>query len=511
MSDDNTTNPEWLIIILVYNHKYLDQLNGPTAGFIPMECQKNHLFNAFEDIKYNNNYKVVLVENRLEFFEENKQIKVREVINIVNKDPSRLDTVARHIPSDGDMTSSAKLSKLLKDIKSKVTAKKHALITFGHGSIFGINLISSPNYSLQPVYNRLVDLSFCNQQPKSKDQPTPTKVNILDKIDVNQYFVNNAATPEHFFNNDGSLKKELIGSREKILEEIDKDIILSNRDIAETIKDVYGKLDLLVMFNCLMQSVFTQFELKDCVDYFVAPVSGISHPGFNYRGIFEALKAAQPPVGTQDLAMLFLSTIKDEKDKYYKKFQKDIDGTWKIVCKKLVPEQYVAIKKSFSDLMNEILLLKQQGTRVFACLDQTLGQCFNYATYCLPSNEAQIDLLVFTTYLIEKINKGFSKFVNLKTAAVSLQQSLQAVQSSSFVGVSFFNSTDSFIDKKYFNLLNYGFGLTLQNSKYPPLSLQNQVYSQNPNLANCFPDFLNDGGSQPFLKFYDAFCDMNRV
>lgn len=77
---------EWLVLALIYNHKHYDELYGKLPGYRTMENQKCHLFHAVEDIAYHPKIKIVLVENRLSFVEQNNTIVgVNEVINIATK------------------------------------------------------------------------------------------------------------------------------------------------------------------------------------------------------------------------------------------------------------------------------------------------------------------------------------------------------------------------------------------------------------------------------------------
>ena len=61
------------------------------------------------------------------------------------------------------------------------------------------------------------------------------------------------------------------------------------------------KLDLLVMYNCLMQNVFTQYRLSGTVDYLVAPVSGIGHLGIT---IVKFLNICSHNLGTHNAELL---------------------------------------------------------------------------------------------------------------------------------------------------------------------------------------------------------------
>ncbi len=285
---------------------------------------------------------------------------------------------------------------------------------------------------------------------------------------------------------------------------INKRVILTNKELRDIIKEVWkeGKLDVLVMYNCIMQNMYTQYELRDCVDYLVAPVSGICYPGYSYRSIFANL--FYNVHNTNDyVANLFISTIRNNA-KYYEARKKDIEGRWKLCSVQLNGTLYNQIVEGFKDFLAGVLKKYETSPRVFTCINNTIGQCFNYATYCLNNDNTLIDLLSFLRYFSYNVQTGYPSLMSLKDKADLLIALLVKVKSNAFVGSSFFpaDTAEQFIDQSYET--NFGFGLVLQRELYQQSTLQYKaLLKTDPEYASSFLEDTN------FYTFYELYARYN--
>lgn len=484
---------EWLLIALVYNHKHYDEIYKDIPGYITMEKQKNRLFHSIEDIQHNDKIKIVIVENRLSFEREaDEVVGVSEIINIVEKtDTNKLTTIAKNDPSITEsFTKPKSMEAILSKIKRSHKAKRHIVITLGHGSIFGINLITSP-CSNQTKYNK----KGLNEVEEKQDLMDHSFRKFY-RIERDNNFLTNKSL--ELLQRNAPEKTSI----EKIAKKVNASVFLSNKELASVIKKVWdSKLDILVMYNCLMQNLYTQYELRDCVDYFVAPESGICYPGYNYLGVLTEL-SKKTDATNEEVASFFLDTIRS--DKKYKDFIRDIEGTWKISSMQLDEKLYDNIKARFSASIEEVLNLKKTSSNILICFNNTLNQCFNYAHICLNNNETEIDLLVFLKYLKQQIETGFPSCVTLLQEITPLIETLEGINYKSFIGKLYFPNDVSFIDKDYLNDNSApGFGFVFQKKSFPRNTIQHSVL--NNREVSYYPSFLRNTRFEELFEELSSF------
>jgi hypothetical protein len=509
-----TSQLEWLVIALVYNHQYYDELYRATfpddKNYIDMEMQKNNLFDAFDDIPFHGGIKMLIVEDRLKFTGTTNNFLLAETLSISQKTnansikPYPIDI--NSIDGFETMTHGTQLGKFLQKITEQCNAKRNVIITFGHGSILGINLALRLN-SLQSlkvknpptpaVQSPVYELS--KKQVTKLSPPVTEKVNIaLNKKAEVKKLINEGNpffTPDEF--------KQILNKTKEL-------VILTNKELDQAIKIAYrtNKLDILVMFNCLMQNLYTQYELKESVQYLVAPVTGISYPGYNYRSVFAALQK-NITMTTDAVANLFVNTIRDETfpppfyhDKYYEIYKAEIEGTWKVTCVDLDSEKLEIIKSAFTDFMSAINAESKTNLYVFININYTLVECYNYAHHCLNNSQTMIDMLSFCTYFLELISKESSAIKSLIVPTKKLKESLETMKNTAtFTGKQIFDKENYFVDIDYDK--NYGFGFLLQTRLYPNNTIQRAVLSTMD--ERFFPEFLKDSGFAEFYKLYSVY------
>lgn len=68
------------------------------------------------------------------------------------------------------------------------------------------------------------------------------------------------------------------------------------------------KLNVLIMINCYMQNIITQYALEKAVEYFIAPQSFMGLPGYNYAAILDAMFRQHIPAC--DMVRITMATLK---------------------------------------------------------------------------------------------------------------------------------------------------------------------------------------------------------
>ncbi len=439
MEDSNTQEFEWLCIFLVYNNSTYDIEKEKNSHYIKMEWQKNSLFSAIQDSPFSEKIKIVIVEARI-WAIHNKMFQVIHVVEKINEGFPIIDTLRNANLSA--MSDEDSLADIVGKIVQNFPANRNICVTFGHGSIFGINYLNvlqeSVN-SLNSKQQKSLGVEKSNLIDNESDSfKTLFKTNFLSEIKLNRII----------YDVTKSLNQDEIN-------------VLTNNELNKVINTVYKgkKLDILLMYNCLMQNVFTQYELSSSVDYLVAPLSGICHPGYNYREVFSQLNA-QPDVKTEDLAKMICMNVATTRIPRHNLFLNEIENTWKLHSVKLEANKYEDLKEKFHILLNEAYKLSKTNYRVLYTINITARQLFNNAEYSLPQVK-MIDLNFFLIYWLEVLKK-YGSLALLIPYITDLSLILNSVKSDCFTGGNFYKSDYVFVDKQYLiNKVNSGFGIWL--------------------------------------------------
>lgn len=67
--------------------------------------------------------------------------------------------------------------------------------------------------------------------------------------------------------------------------------ILTNEELRDALNFGFGnkKLDVLLMMNCTMMNLHTMYALRNQISFLVAPAGEISNPGYNYRSVLDKI------------------------------------------------------------------------------------------------------------------------------------------------------------------------------------------------------------------------------
>jgi hypothetical protein len=386
---------EWLIIFLAYNNNYYDLEKKDTIDYYTMEEQTKYIRNQIRNVNYNSKVKAVLVEAQIKNTKKqnSEESVITSTLSILYKKRDRwlsaVDKIWRTEDEIDTLTNIDRLEKLLYRLKNKYNAKKHIVITIGHGSILGINYYIP---QLKPKADRI---NNPENEKMVKVKGKPRKV----------------------------VTKSLAADFE--IENNKKLLFLSNQEIFEVLHRIFqpNKIDVLVMYNCLMQNTFTQYELRNGVDWLVAPLSGISLPGFNYKAVIDKISENPEAISSEDVATLFTQTI--NKGNKYNKYKGDIEGTWSVTAEKLNKEHQELVCEKFNSFFRRINDLSQTDNRIIYCLYETGRFLFNYSNYCLPSIRV-VDLGVFLLYLKDKIIREYNIFEDLISEINDLQKAINS-------------------------------------------------------------------------------------
>lgn len=133
--------------------------------------------------------------------------------------------------------------------------------------------------------------------------------------------------------------------------------LLSNEILAQAIRQGFGRLQVLVMLNCLMQNIHSCFALHTCVDYFVAPEANIVDPGYDYSRIVNALGTTHY-VDPKIVAMRCVESMR----KHYAEWS----WSWKFEQQSVFALQLSGFKR-FVDVFNQkikslLAFLQEEGT-----------------------------------------------------------------------------------------------------------------------------------------------------
>jgi Clostripain family len=390
MSESINQNYEWLVIFLVYNNNFYDinfkdcsssEESQDTKDYYTMEEQTAYILDQIRNTRYSENVKTVFVEAEI----KNNNCEAVASISAIRKKwgawLSKVDGMWRNPTSIEIMTDISSPENLLKKLVAKYKANKHMIITAGHGSITGIN------YYLPRL------------KQKAKDNPEIKKL-VKEKVNI-----------------------PWKGEQENKLSEkpAADQLFLYNQELNTVLKNVFGqkKLDVLVMYNCLMQNVFTQFEFKDTVDWLVAPLSGISIPGFNYPVILNEI-SINPDISGQEVARLFIDSIRTGNG--YSFFREDIENTWKIAAVKLNADLYKEIQQKFDELftMVKAVAAEPRGQKLIICIDETLRYSFNYGAHSLNTIK-NADIGIFLEFFKRNILEKYKRYESLVSKILELQ------------------------------------------------------------------------------------------
>lgn len=471
MSQTETTssNYTWLITFLLYDNAWYDKKHKGETGYISLEEQNTALYAAIEQMTVHEKIKIVLLEAKINLEEKVLEISMRTKTGGSNIPANRLN-----IPdlTAEVMSNTQSLTKLLQPVIEADSADRHMIITIGHGSIFGINLYSEKNDTDNPKPNNaFIKLASQNAAFAISDE-------LRENFKKDKYYADRLSkTIVGNLNIESQVNKLFSWKNPKTMEDFEVAVpelnitVLTVKEIGEALLDVYENkpVDIMVLDNCLMQNIFTQYELSKKVNYLVAAESGISYPGFNYKAIIEKINT-DITISPENVAHEFV----DEKTvlahpAYSGSIKNTIDRHWCINAVSLNKADYENIKLQFDRLFSSLNSfinspVKKIREEIYFIVRSTNNQLFGYNLYSLPTVKI-IDLNVFLIYLKKRVTDNTvlgNEKNQLLFAIDELKKVIDTIKVKSFIGENFYPAHNFYVDEVNKNQIGFGFLLPLK-------------------------------------------------
>ena len=286
-------------------------------------------------------------------------------------------------------------------INSRYSAERRIMITLGHGSVFSINYLqlNLPKAIKKSLHNNTTSIEDLNIffNEIGQDKIANGYLKALDQIDQSTGF--KLLTTKQVISADGESAQYQLSNKE-----------LSHALKAFSKNEGKKHIDILVINNCFMQNIFAQYDFCDAVAYYIAPISGISYPGYNFLQILKTINE-NPDVKTEKIANAFVSKEVIENHVLYKyprnnDFSKlAIDNRWFLQCIKLDEKLYATFKLQFARYINELYRIAKEYRTMRLFVSDTFYSCYKYSEKSFPNLDL-IDFRSFVFSLQDYIERG---------------------------------------------------------------------------------------------------------
>ena len=431
---------KWLFTVLIFNvEEFVEEIvTGTIPERISLEFEKNFILDSIENANYDTGRtKVIIVETNLKR-STNSNGKLETIFKEKGNDNKISEGVIEKMSSDKEMLDKNSLIEILKKIKNEFIGENNIVLTLGHGGTFGINYIDEEILMKMVIEGLKEDSPYFEMLKKSLSSLNFIHANIL----------------QHFPNSDLSSGFYL----------------LSSKEIADAFKQVYTKsdiakpIDIMLMSNCFVQNIFTQFDLHEVVDYFIAPISGISYPGFNIKEILEMLDTQ---ASCQEVSKFCIDGKVIRNNQYNDPFvEKAIEERWFIQNVKLDSKLYLELEKGIIKLLEEIynlLMDKENYDIIRNYIDSLTKDNYKYS----KKTSSSLDLVDFGVFCktfwisLKLYNKGIQfNDTNLLSHLDFIVDILDKISNgmNHFIGNDFLEDEIDFNDYKIRGIEKIGFG-----------------------------------------------------
>ncbi len=508
---ETAANPSWLITFLLYDNAWYDKKHKGETGYISLEQQNNALYASIAQMALHENIKIVLLEAKINVPDKVLEVYMRTKSG---KEEMTMNTITPATVTSAVMSNTESLAALLQPVLEVNNADRHILVTVGHGSIFGVNLYSEKDDTDTPRLNNAF-IKLASQKiafgidPNLKAELANNKAiadllpkSMLKRINIKQQM-------DILLNG-----KDDKNGYEVFVPELNI-TVLTVKEIGEALLSVFENkiVDIMVLDNCLMQNIFTQYELSKKVNYLVAAESGISYPGFNYKAIIEKINA-NINIPPQDLANEFVTenTIKSHPAYATDSVKATVDRHWCVNTVALEEAKYSVIKTAFDNLFSLLYALikspvKKISNEIYYVIRTTNDQLFGYNSYSLPTIKI-IDLRVFLIYLKERItdNTVLTDQRDLLLNAIEkMQTAIKDIKVKSFIGEQFYPARNYYVDEMNKDSIGIGF---LLPAKPCGEGLINALIKKDGQIAYA-PKFLENSDYYKFINCFWAMTPPN--
>lgn len=391
MADHGGVIPKWNIIFLIYA-KLGDAASETTYDPNLLRDTFKYLGDLKKEIKsiaLSPNFNIWILENVV-YLKNKQKVSDRSFLSILKHDPvnpsvNKFDIVKEY--SEKNLVKSADLLKtVFQDIESCFAAEKNMIITWDHGSAFGIFKSTITDEASTPASSFDTFFSTISEQKIFSEGTSVSKFtfNIVQNKKFSKLEPEVAVTLAP----DVAVEDGVLGKIEDIL---------TNDELGTAIAGGFKnrKVDVLIMFNCYMQNMHTCYSLIDRVDFLVAPEGIISEPGYNYSIILKSI-ANYRDIDPQKLAAIAVTSMREkficagqsEKFEEHAMFAIDLTGY------KTIIEKMRRLVKFLGDQMALNTIFK-------ANLIMSRSPCYELD---LPLNYSMIDFINWLTYLTSIIH-----------------------------------------------------------------------------------------------------------
>lgn len=339
----HTKQYEWVIIFLIYADLRSEQNFREKQSKTERELES--LYNDIRKANLNDAFKIYIIRN---IIRENATDEKYDVTELIEVQPSKIETNGNVLKTITTYSTEflvqkpAELGSIFNKIYKENRSNKYLLFTWDHGKAYGIFEFKNLNHEEEILqlknspYNRWWDSSI-------KSNRSHFKFLIKHSID------------------------------EPIVEEF-----LTNEELSIAIK--YGfegnRLDVLIMMNCGMQNVDTQYALKDAVKYLVAPQGTIDEPGYNYKKILEGI-FSNSFISPKNIAKTAIESLDQDREFQQEDF-KDVISRWAVFATDI---EYFNLIIPIINLISKSLieeLNKQPDRRLLDDIFNSWRSCFRF-------------------------------------------------------------------------------------------------------------------------------------
>lgn len=270
------TTPKWNIIFLIYA-EIVDTttVSDATTEIDDVERELRKLENDILSVETSDTFNLFTIKNILEV-KENYVVSDTTTVSNLTTDSTGTRSIKslKTLYIEDFIQKGEEIRNIFQYIDQNYPADKTLLITWDHGSVFGI--------FKKTLRDKIGGLSFSG------------KYSIVghERIEGN-YATNEAGllclvkNKKLTYHPELKLKTEVtVTSNKETLVDI-----LTNDELADAI--TYGfktkHVDVLIMFNCNMQNMHTCYSFRNTVKYLVAPQDAIATPGYDYASIINLI------------------------------------------------------------------------------------------------------------------------------------------------------------------------------------------------------------------------------
>lgn len=263
----------WNIIFLIYAELTDSTIADPTevvSNDVPVSIQINQLNELLLKTQLSDSISVFMISNQVEIKNQiivGDKTKLFHLVEDIATGPNRPELM-KEFTFINFAQKYQHISQAFQLIESFSQADRTLLITWDHGSAFGI----FKKKLTDPKTHRNWEAYF-NKNFVTLDHQEPITIVRNTTIKYNPSFYDAADKLE------GSVQSD----------DLEFNTILSTDHLADAISEGLKKkcVDALLMYNCDMQNMHTCYSLRKCVDYLIAPEAAIASPAYDFKAIIE--------------------------------------------------------------------------------------------------------------------------------------------------------------------------------------------------------------------------------